>query len=294
MASASRAEQAQEPGTGLNRQAQIFAFPERAPSPATLARVLEQAVIPRLLATCRPGALTPAVEAAPKVEVQAAAPDAIRQTEVSHFAQASITEEVDLLMVRLDAWRARGFTDEALCLDLLAPAARLLGFLWEEDLCTFTDVTVGLFRCQQLLQRMSDRAPAGPEIERSALFATVPGEQHTFGVLMAADAFRREGWRVVTETDSSAAGLARLAATDGFDLIGLSVGNDRDPADLRALIARLRTTSLNPGVKVMVGGRFFDVNPHLVAMVGADGGAQDAAASVRAAESFVVQSVARP
>lgn len=293
MASASRAEQAPAPGTGRSRPAAIFAFPERAPGPAALARVLEQAVIPRLLAGCRSGGPTTIGEQ-PVRAGRSAVSAAIRQTEVSHFAQAAITEDVDLLFARLDALRLRGFTDEALCLELLTPAARLLGFLWEEDLCSFNDVTVGLFRFQQLLQRMSDRAPTGPDSDRTALFATVPGEQHTFGVLMAADAFRREGWRVVVETDANAAGLARLAATESFDLIGLSVCNDRDPAEVSALIARLRATSLNPGVKMMVGGRFFDTNPHLVAMVGADGGAEDAAASVRRAESIVGQSFARP
>ena len=44
---------------------------------------------------------------------------------------------------------------ELLFLRLLAPAARRLGELWEGDLCTFTDVTIGLSHLQQVLRELS-------------------------------------------------------------------------------------------------------------------------------------------
>ena len=44
--------------------------------------------------------------------------------------------------------------------DLLAPAARLLGEYWEDDRCDFVDVTMGLWRLQEVVHEIAARAPA--------------------------------------------------------------------------------------------------------------------------------------
>jgi hypothetical protein len=53
------------------------------------------------------------------------------------------------------AMRDQGFRAEALYLELLAPAASQLGELWLEDLCDFTEVTIGLARLQQAMRMLS-------------------------------------------------------------------------------------------------------------------------------------------
>ena len=71
--------------------------------------------------------------------------------------------------------------------------------MWSEDECDFSTVTVALGRLQRLLRELS---PAfGTEIEypangRRALFAQAPDEQHSFGLSMVAEFFRRQGWDV--------------------------------------------------------------------------------------------------
>ena len=45
--------------------------------------------------------------------------------------------------------RGRGVSVEALYVHLLAPAARHLGELWEDDRCHFADVTVGMAGCSR-------------------------------------------------------------------------------------------------------------------------------------------------
>ena len=59
-----------------------------------------------------------------------------------------------------------------------------------------------------------------------ALFAPVPGSQHTFGVLMVSEFFRREGWQVWMELGSSETALLEAVKKDWFEVIGLSVGID--------------------------------------------------------------------
>lgn len=96
----------------------------------------------------------------------------------------------------LEMLRDAGTTADALCLEVLAPAARHLGELWERDEFDFVEVTIGVTRLQQALRRL---APAHqPKLARrsrlpSILMLPVPGEHHHFGLAMAADFFRRAG-----------------------------------------------------------------------------------------------------
>jgi methanogenic corrinoid protein MtbC1 len=86
---------------------------------------------------------------------------------------------------------------DQLYLELLAPAARQLGALWESDDCSFVEVTVGLGRLQLLLRDLSQLflapAPAGDPVG-TVLLTAVPGEQHTLGLVMVGEFLLRDGW----------------------------------------------------------------------------------------------------
>ena len=79
--------------------------------------------------------------------------------------------------------------------------------MWDADLCDFTQVTIGLWRLQQLMYELSpafqDDAQRGVQIHRAMLVLVpvpvpvpVPGSQHTLGLLRVAEFFRRAGWGV--------------------------------------------------------------------------------------------------
>ena len=79
----------------------------------------------------------------------------ISHADVEHFAKLMLANDEEPSFEAVMSYRARGVSIEKLYLDLLAPAARYLGELWNEDLCTFTDVTVGLGRLQRVLRELS-------------------------------------------------------------------------------------------------------------------------------------------
>ena len=116
-----------------------------------------------------------------------------------------------------------GISVDDLCRHHLAPAARRLGTMWDQDRLPFTEVALATARIQSILRRLPIsrtglRAVRGP----GAVFAAVPGEMHTLGVMMAADLFRRGGWDVslfVGLTNDEM--LARLTRDDR-PVIGLS------------------------------------------------------------------------
>ncbi|MCC5885161.1 MAG: cobalamin B12-binding domain-containing protein [Gammaproteobacteria bacterium] len=177
-------------------------------------------------------------------------------------------------------------------LNLLAPAARELGELWEADEVDFTSVTIALCSLQQLMRELTrsvdpdweDQARIG---NRRVLLAPFPGEQHTFGVLMVSEFFQRAGWEVVGHGALTGQELLRIASGEWFAIIGVSIASDTVLADVTALIEKLREVSKNRRVSVLVGGRPFTADPDLFRKVGADATAADAESALEVAEELL-------
>ena len=119
--------------------------------PGTLAQALQQDLIPQLARAHRP------------------APMHITAPEVDAFTADLLDGGDRAMLARLDVLRQRGFSNVDLCLDLLAPAARKLGALWDEDRCDFTSVTIGVGQLQRLMRLF------GPDsADTAATAATAP------------------------------------------------------------------------------------------------------------------------
>jgi methanogenic corrinoid protein MtbC1 len=186
---------------------------------------------------------------------------------------------------------ARGLSPDSIYLEVFAPAARGLGEKWERDECSFTDVTVALGRLQQSLRRFAAHfrpESATGEPWRQALFAAVPGEQHTFGLSMIVQYFLRAGWDASMIPSPAADELLKLVRQEPIALIGLSMGRESHAPVLKALIGRLRSGSCNPALRLIVGGVAFVGQPGLAAELGADGTAGDALDAVNLAQQLVL------
>lgn len=185
---------------------------------------------------------------------------------------------------------SRGVPLESLYLDLLAPAARHLGDLWTNDICHFGDVTIGLCRLQQVLRDFSPAFLNEASVRddgRRALLMSVPGGQHTFGISMVAEFFRRARWDVTTGSPVARDELIRTVRSQWFSVVGLSVSCEVQVEALASTIRLIRRASRNPAVGIMVGGPIFIMNPGLVALVGADATAADAREAPLQAENLL-------
>lgn len=264
-------------------------FRDAAMALATLVRAIEGEIVPRLVlarrsppaggVTARPVALGapttgPVVPGAP---------------ETGELTRLLLAHEASVAVAYVESLHERGASFETLCLALLAPAARELGRLWEEDRCDFVAVTLGLCRLHEVLRHLGAVARGVPGRQRGGsgrcvLLVPAPGEQHTFGLLMVAEFFRRGGWEVVVEYPPSEDDLLALVGADRYAVVGLSVGC-RDQLDgLSSRIARIRRTSRNREVGVMIGGRLVAEDPALAARLGADVVATDGRLAPRQAE----------
>lgn len=247
----------------------------------SLSTLIESEIIPRLMiahAGDTPVLPSPGGDAA------------IQPGEVEALAPLALQIEADALLAHVEGILARGVGFDTIMVDLLAPAARLLGEFWEDDRCDFIDVTMGLWRLQEVVHEIACRVPierlhaAGG---RRALFASMPGDQHNFGTVVIDELFRRDGWLTDRISEAETSDLLKRAAADWFDMIGLTISCDCHIGALPSVIVGLRSVSRNPRVCVMVGGRVLSANPGLAVMVGADGTARDARLALDVARELV-------
>ena len=189
-----------------------------------------------------------------------------------------------------------GAAAESLYLDLLAPAARRLGEMWEDDTCDFTDVTVGLLRLQAAMRELSPsflRSPAARTDSPRIVLVPLPGEDHTFGLSMVHEFFRRAGWNAWSGPVRSSSELRGMVRREWIEVIGFSLACDDRLDDVRAEIRSVRRASANPGLAVLVGGPGFTAKPWLAAEVGADGTASDGGQAVLQAQALVDRAAKR-
>jgi methanogenic corrinoid protein MtbC1 len=140
---------------------------------------------------------------------------------------------------------------DALCETRLAPAARYLGHLWEEDALSFADVSLAANRLFGILRTLAHR-PVPRTDAPFAVFAAVPGEEHVLGITMAAERARGAGWEVALLLglghDALVARIAGLAP----DVIGLSLSGPRGLLPLTRLVFALRVAA--PAAPIVVSG----------------------------------------
>jgi MerR family transcriptional regulator, light-induced transcriptional regulator len=258
------------------------------PPPPGFTSIVAREIIPRLVVAHAPGDV---------VHVEASGDAAaISADEAMTFAPLALDHDACALLDHIEVFLGRGVCVDRIFVDLLAPAARHLGVMWEDDDVDFVAVTMALWRLQEVVRELSARVPVrrfDSDQPMRALFSIMPGEQHSFGTVMIEDMFRRAGWEtmILTETDTSRL-LATVAANE-FDLVGLTVTGDRYAETVPSVINGVRSVSRNPHVAVMVGGRIFNDHPDRAITVGADATARDATHALEVARTLVEGAIAR-
>ncbi|MBY0360736.1 MAG: cobalamin B12-binding domain-containing protein [Phreatobacter sp.] len=238
-----------------------------------LAKTIETQVIPRLLMGHRTAGLD-VYDAESPVQ----APQSFSYADVEAFCELIVRHPLPAARQHIDALIAGGMSLEGVITAVLCSAARHLGLLWDGDRLSFVDVTVGLSRIQQLLRSYgpafsADVVPKGPGYR--ILLALVPGGQHTLGLSVVEEFFRRAGWDVENEGAATRQQILDRVHDEWFDAVGLSASGETSRDEIAAVIALVRDASANPRIQVVVGGYHFVEQPQLAVELGADFGARD-------------------
>ncbi len=273
------------------------AFDEYRPTPRPLSTAnkgllstIETEVIPRLMIAHRDEALRGLSESHVGGE---RAPDA---EDVAEFTRLVIEHEESIAHAYAQELFNKGVSLDSLFLNLLAPAAQLLGEMWENDTADFVTVTIALGRLQHLTHLLrqeytDDSAMVGLDPRRRALMTSYAGDHHVFGVLMVSEFLRRAEWDVAFEPSLSIDDTLLVVHDQWFAVIGLSLSCDRDPERVRADIRAIRRASRNAEIGIMLGGRMIREHPDPIAATGADAIAHDARSATGEAENLFTHAV---
>jgi MerR family transcriptional regulator, light-induced transcriptional regulator len=248
---------------------------------ALLAQVVEGEIIPRLMLAHQTFAPT---------DSKSSPPTNLPDDEIENFAKLTVAGEVDDLEDYIVGLTRKGVPEEAVYLELMAPAARKLGIYWEQDDVSFADVTIGLGRLQTLLYRISSRHRSTYETQASVgkgLFVTPHGAQHSFGIRMVDDLFRRAGWKTICEPDISIQDLVALVSNNSFNLVGLGLSVESQIDIAEKMITEVRAASRNRNVKIMLGGSLLTNRADINERLGADFCALDAREAVTIARNVI-------
>ena len=265
-----------------------------------LSQAIESAVIPRMVEAHRrqSGPRTAAASDSTGSEDHARAisahttrqnwhPEAI---ELREFVTLLIDRDDDLAPQRTEELLASGVPIDSLYTEIFAPAARLLGTMWDADETDFTAVTRGVIRLHRLLHLLDERFTGSVPLKLPAkriLLMTAIGEQHGFGLAIVAQYFRRARWDVSLEQITSNSEVAALVRGSWFDVVGFSSSREQSLPQLATTVRATRKASRNQHLRIMVGGSVFVAQPGRYRETGADATAADASQAVIEAEALI-------
>ena len=192
------------------------------------------------------------------------------ESSIDDLAEALMTPDASAGITFVERVRAQGASVETVYVAYLAEAAKTLGRWWDEDRVTFVDVTIAIGHVYAIMRslRSSFYSTSTRPPTKSALFAMVPGDDHSLGVEMAADLFRKNNWDIALQVGLSHDALVDYISASGHDIIGLSAGSERSIVPLAKLVVALRISV--PKTSILVCGNVTCIAPDVVELMGVD------------------------
>jgi MerR family transcriptional regulator, light-induced transcriptional regulator len=220
-------------------------------------------------------------------------PPSIDRAAVAAFAALMRRQDTTAADAYVNNLRTSGVLLDQIYLELMAPAARALGEMWDDDKADFVEVTLALSRLQRMVQAHMGEPLGAKDVESlapsrySILLAPTPGETHTFGLTLLGEYFRQGGWDTVIDPGLKRDNLVKLVKQNAFDVVGLTLAHERLIPVLSATIVDLRRAAGDRPMVVMVGGAMFAEKVCTIVDVNADGWAVDARSAVRTATRLI-------
>lgn len=198
---------------------------------------------------------------------------------IHDFTQVLLNNDADISKTYVEALIDEGVNLEDVYLELFQPSARLLGTIWEEDTEDFSAVTLALWKMQQTMYYFSDSFLNESQLiqrKGTVFLCPYPGSQHSMGLFMVSEFFRKDNWNVLGDPSITSNDLKTKISKNFFDILGISIGSLSQVDGLSTLIKSLRKISKNSDIFIMIGGPMALKSPNLFNNVGADAQASNA------------------
>ena len=207
---------------------------------------------------------------------------ALDPVHVHNLAQACL-QGLDAARQVVFGWQRQGQSLADIYLQGIAPCARLLGEWWSADRLDFGMTTIASAHLQQLLHDFSaEFLQESPQARNgwSLLLLTEPGAQHSMGMFMLSEFFKRAGWTVTVAVPQDVTEFQRMFQSDWFDAVGISVSTDRQLDTLAALLPQLRQSADNLTMRIFLGGPMALLDAERLKVIAAEVVADDAPGTV--------------
>ncbi len=179
-----------------------------------------------------------------------------------------------------------GLPIEQVYIQILGGAAGALGDRWGRDTLDFVRVAIAMGVLQASLREFAQdhqHEAAGLSSSRRILLLPTPGESHSFGSSVVAEVFRHRGWNVDSEFNLGCHEISAILRSEWFDVVGLSLGSERNLQQLSETIRQIHRHSRNRRVGILVGGPVFAKHPEWLTCCGGDAFGSDASHAVEQA-----------
>lgn len=169
-----------------------------------------------------------------------------------------------------------------LYLEIVQPAMREIGRLWQENELTVAEEHLATAITQSAMGRAFERVYRWHESRNPSLIAAcVDEERHQVGLRMLCDLLELDGWDTAYLGASvPIESLVAMVEKRQPEVVALSVTISPNLPRLRAAIEAIRRTSTTKQPYIIVGGRALGGDPELAVRLGADVTANDAGQAV--------------
>lgn len=249
-------------------------LPDRVAFRDVLRRTVEGELLPRILTQLRAGV--------PRASATSAAPGRLPRGAFQHFMGLVGERDESAMRRYLAELVGQGHDVDRIFDDLLTPAARRMGHLWESDDWDFMEVTLGCARLQRAvcrLGRMANEVGDGT-VRGRVLIGGMYEDQHTLGGVLLAEVLTRDGWMVTL-----APPFARGRPQGEYDLICFSLASSDRVSAAADRLDELRRRH-GRDAKLILGGNAILRDPGLVKRLDGDGWAEDADGALNLARAF--------
>jgi methylmalonyl-CoA mutase cobalamin-binding subunit len=185
------------------------------------------------------------------------------------LVKSAETPDMDEVM---QGFRSAKVSAESIVIDYIPEVARRLGTAWEQDTLSFSVVTTGLVKLQNLLHRAARdcRADGSDEDSDRTILLVVPmGEQHTLGAMSAAAWLRMKGVSVCLKIGPGSKELSQILKSQHFDGVFVSIGSESKTDVCAKLVKTLRTLSKG-ALPLVLGGPLALKKRNDLVVIGAD------------------------
>ncbi len=217
-------------------------------------------------------------------------PSRALSTAAGHFLEVLRGRGLDAATELVESASRDGMGVRQIYLDLLEPALKETGRLWEHGELHVAEEHAISDAVQRIMSRIFPaRVPsvrAGPQPRCFAVAAS--SEQHAIGLRMVSDFLCLDGWDVLCMQEAlSIRDTIDMLAERPPDLLAVSVTLAAHAAEAGDLIATIRGKRSLSAVRVIAGGQAFHSRPQLWQEIGADATAGNAESAVTACNRLV-------